>query len=74
MKLTIKRAAEVAQVSKALLYQLCHENRIPHYRVGGDGRRGRILIDENDLHAFMQSCRVEVQATPPTKLTHITLQ
>jgi excisionase family DNA binding protein len=58
MKLTAKQAAELARVSVNLIYQLCEERRLPHFRVGGQGRRGKILIEEADLAAFFESCRV----------------
>lgn len=57
--LSIKDAANSAGVSAALLYQWCQEKRLPHYRCGGDGRRGKILIRESELWAFLSACRVE---------------
>ena len=58
-KLTPREAAEQARVSVALIYGLCAQGRLAHYRVGGEGRRGRILIDPADLDAFMRGCRRE---------------
>jgi excisionase family DNA binding protein len=58
-KLTVKEAGKVAGVSPALVYQWCQERRLRHYRLGSEGRRGRILIDPADLEAFMQQCLVE---------------
>ena len=60
--LTIKDAASVAGVSATLLYQWCQEKRLPHYRCGGDGRRGKILIKDAELWAFLDECRVERHA------------
>lgn len=57
--LTIRETAKAARVSPALIYQWCQEQRLPHYRVGGDGRRGRILIKESELWAFLAECRIE---------------
>src|SRR5687767_3421485 len=57
-KLTVKEAGEIAGVSPALVYQWCQEQRLPHYRFGTEGRRGKILIDPDDLEAFMRQCRV----------------
>jgi Helix-turn-helix domain len=57
-KVTVKDAGKHAGVSPALIYQWCQEQRLPHYRFGSEGRRGRILIDIADLEKFMQECRV----------------
>jgi excisionase family DNA binding protein len=56
--LTPKEAAELVGCSESLIYQLCDERRLLHYRVGGKGRRGKILIAEADLDAFLATCRV----------------
>jgi excisionase family DNA binding protein len=65
MKLTPREAARRAGCSLSLIYQLCDERRLPHYRLGGRGRRGRILIEESDLDAFLAGCRVEADALLP---------
>ena len=59
MKLTPKLAADRANVSVSLIYKWCAEGRLPHYRFGRDGRRGRILIDPVDLEKFIAECRKE---------------
>jgi excisionase family DNA binding protein len=64
MKLSPKECAQRAGVSVALVYQLCDERRLTHYRVGGRGRRGKILIDPEDLEAFLESCKVTDGAAP----------
>jgi excisionase family DNA binding protein len=58
-KLTIKQAAHRFGLSASLLYLICQEKRLPHYRVGGKGKRGRVLIDVSDLEAFLMAQRVE---------------
>ena len=76
MKLTPKQAAAHAGVSPQLIYQWTTvEKRLPHYRAGGLGKRGRILIDEADLEAFLASLRVEAAGRTPAAqpLRHITL-
>jgi excisionase family DNA binding protein len=74
MKLTVRQAAERAGVSSALVYQWCHEHRLPHYRVGGRGRRGKILIDPADLDAFLASLKVEAsESRDLPALRHISL-
>jgi excisionase family DNA binding protein len=64
MKLTPKQAAERAGVSLSLIYQLCEERRLTHYRIGGRGKRGKILIAPDDLDAFLESLRVEPPEAP----------
>jgi excisionase family DNA binding protein len=57
--LNVKQAAARAGgVSPSTIYELCRAGRLPHYRIGGRGR-GRILIDEEALDAFLAACRVE---------------
>jgi excisionase family DNA binding protein len=58
MKLTPEQAAKRAGVSRNLVYRWCRERRLPHFRFGGQGRRGRILIEEKDLDEFLEGCRV----------------
>ena len=57
---TPNEAAKEIGVSPSLVYQWCREQLLPHYRFGGNGRRGRILIALADLEAFMKGCRVGV--------------
>ena len=61
MKLTVKEVVErlEGKVSASMVYQWIEEERLPHYRLGGEGRRGKILIDEDDLNRFLAECRVE---------------
>lgn len=54
-------AAEHAGVSQSLIYQLCDERRLTHYRVGGKGKRGKILIDPADLQRFLEEQKVEAK-------------
>ena len=75
-KVTIKQAAERTGMSTSLLYQICGERRLPHFRLGRDGKRGKILIEEADLDAFLAASRVEAGAGagsgPAPALRHIT--
>jgi excisionase family DNA binding protein len=71
MRLTPKQAAEQAAVSVSLIYQWCHEGRLPHLRLGGRGRRGKIVIDATDLDAFLEGCRVTEPLEDDGPLTHI---
>lgn len=65
MKLTASQAAKLAGVSRSLIYQLCEERRLPQLRLGSKGHRGRILIEESDLIAFLERCRVESETDQP---------
>jgi hypothetical protein len=47
--------------SESLIYQICDEKRLTHYRVGGRGRRGKILIDPRDLDRFLAENRVDAR-------------
>ncbi len=59
MKLTVKQAAAAAQISSSLIYVWCRERLLPHYRFGGKGKRGRILIDPADLEKMLKEQKVE---------------
>jgi excisionase family DNA binding protein len=72
MKITIRKAAERAGVSVALVYAWCEERRLSHFRLGAKGKRGKILIEEADLDAFLRECRVEAgEAGAEGPLRHI---
>lgn len=64
MKLSPKQAAAKEGVSRQLIYLWCAQG-LPHYRFGAKGRRGRILIDEADLEAFIARCKVTAEKLPP---------
>lgn len=68
--LTIKAASEKFPLSKSLLYELCKQGRLKHYRVGARGR-GKILVDEKDLSALLEDCRVEDPLPDDGPLKHI---
>jgi excisionase family DNA binding protein len=75
MKLTPKQAAEKAVVSVSLIYQLCKDGVLVHYRLGRPGKRGRIRIEESDLEAFLETCKKEgEQLSAPIALKHIRLR
>ncbi len=57
--LTVAEAAERVGVSESLIYQWIDERRLPHYRLGGKGKRGKIGISPRDLDDFIASLRVE---------------
>jgi hypothetical protein len=81
MKLTIKAAATVAGVCPAVVYGWVTDRLLPVYRLGGKGRRGKILIEDGDLNDFLRSRRVEAAGPAPApaprprpiKLRHLRL-
>lgn len=63
--LTIKQLCqEYPCISKSMLYQWTESRELTHYRLGGRGRRGRIVIDESDFIAFLASRRIEADDLP----------
>lgn len=72
--LTPKQVAARAGVSDSLVYEWVQQGLIPHFRLGGKGKRGHIRIDEAELDAYLASCRREARldaSAPP--LRHIKL-
>lgn len=71
--LTPRQAAMRVGVSVSLVYQWVERRMLAHYRAGAQGRRGKILIAEADLEAFLSGLRVEgrqesVPAAKPAKV------
>jgi excisionase family DNA binding protein len=73
--MTVKQVAARLRISASLVYGWCEDHMLPHYRMGGQGKRGKILIEEAALIAFMQSRKVEggVGNCPNLDLKHIVL-
>jgi excisionase family DNA binding protein len=71
--LTPKTAAERLGVSISLIYQLCSEGTLQCFRIGRKDRRGKVLIDEQDLQAYVEQCRFRPAAAPVTTLRHIAM-
>ena len=66
MRLTVRQAAARAGVSRSLVDPWTSaERRLPHLRVGRRGSRGRILIEEADLAAFLERQKVGGDGPPP---------
>ncbi len=73
--LTVKQVADRLRVSASLVYSWCEDHLLPHYRMGGKGRRGKILVEEAALEAFLQEHKVDAAAVDSTALglKHISL-
>jgi excisionase family DNA binding protein len=76
-RLTVHQAALLVPTSDSMVYQWVKEKRFDVLRVGGRGRRGRILIDEGVFRAFLESLTVEgddesppSSPAQPTPLSH----
>src|SRR6201995_1707607 len=55
--MTVKEFAERAEISQSLAYLLIAEGRVPHRRIGQRGKRGKILIREDDLLKFLDGVK-----------------
>lgn len=74
MLLKVQQVAERLGVSVSLVYQLCADGVMTHFRMGGKGKRGRVMVEESDLQLFMEACRREATASMPSlTLKHIKL-
>jgi len=72
--MTVRQAAERAQVSASLVYEWCKTGVLKHARYGRPGRRGTIRIGEEDLTAFLAGCQHEAHAPSGIPaLRHISL-
>lgn len=60
--LTVKQCAESIGVSDSLVYEWISEGALPHYRFGRKGRRGKVMVDEQEWQAFLAACRQEAKA------------
>jgi excisionase family DNA binding protein len=74
--LTVKQVAERLRISPSLVYSWCEDHLLPHYRMGGKGKRGKILIEEAALTAFLQSRKVDGKPVDASSLglKYITLR
>lgn len=55
--LTVKGVAKRAGVSAGLVYDWISSGRLAHFRLGKQGRRGSIRIDEADLDTFLRTLK-----------------
>lgn len=62
--MTVQEAARRIGVSERCAYQLCAARRIGHARVGVG--KGRIVISEADVAAYLAANRVEPAGQGPT--------
>jgi excisionase family DNA binding protein len=74
--LTVKQVAEQLGISASLVYGWCDDHLLPHFRFGGKGRRGKILVEAAALEAFLHDHKVEASTgeSPVLALKHISLR
>jgi excisionase family DNA binding protein len=72
MILSVKQAAQRLDVSKSLVYALCAEGRLKHYRVGIG--RGTIRIAEEDLASVREERSHPPQLLIEADLKHLSLK
>lgn len=63
--LSVREAARRVGVSASLVYQWCAEGTLPHYRLGGNGKRGKIVIEPTELDTVFKARRVTGTAALP---------
>jgi len=59
MLLTPKEAKERLRISLSLVYQLVDERRLKAIRIGGEGKRGKVLIEESEIERFVRQLKDE---------------
>ncbi len=62
LMLTVKQSAQKLGVSLSKMYNIIDTQRIAYYRIGG-----KIMLLEEDLDAYLKSCRVEAGGKAPTR-------
>jgi excisionase family DNA binding protein len=67
--MTAKEAAARLEVGLSTVYLLCERGQLSHARIGAG--RGTIRISEDDLRAFLESCRAGKPAPARFELKHI---
>ena len=72
--LTPQQAARKATVSLSLVYHWCDSRMLPHMRLGGKGRRGKILIAEEDFDGFLASFKVTAADVKPRAAARVVLK
>ncbi len=58
--LTLREAYELldGHVSLSTLYLAVQSKKLPHYRVSGNGRRGKVLVRRAELLAWLEAQKV----------------
>jgi excisionase family DNA binding protein len=59
--MTVREVSQRLEISLSLVYKLVEEGRLPCRRIGQRGRRGKIIVMEDDLRRFLESVKVGVK-------------
>ena len=59
--MNVKEAAQRLECSPSLVYALIDEGRLKCLRIGRRGRRGKIVIKDEHVTAFMEEVRAELE-------------
>ena len=54
-------AAERLEISRSLVYALIEEGRLKCLRIGRRGRRGKIVIKDEHVSAFIEEVKAELE-------------
>ncbi len=57
-RVTPSEAAKLIRVSLSIMYRWISSKQLPHYRLGAQGKRGRIMIETTDLDQFVEKQKV----------------
>jgi excisionase family DNA binding protein len=63
--MSVRQAAEHSGVSEKTVRGWVADGSLPHYRLGANGRRGKIAIALEDLEAFLKARKVPARTALP---------
>ena len=71
--LSAKEVACKLGVSLSLVYQLCKDRQLKHFRLGAQGKRGSIRIEEAEVTRYLAE-RIQVELAPSVQFKHLSLR
>ncbi len=72
--LSPREAAMRLGISLSLVYQLCKDGQLEHYRLGSRGKRGRIRIALSEVERFLAESVRRLQPTLSSQFKHLDIQ
>ena len=74
MLITPRQVASRLCISLSLVYQLCRQQQLKHYRFGAEGKRGQIRIEESEVDRYLSE-QLQVTSSPAIQtFRHLRLQ